>query len=253
METSQLYGKTSDASGPNYTPQERKIPTRALYEGGVGLKPDSNPNYLGSGRKATVNKSGAKTAGGQKNSLYSDDTLPNYTEEDLLLFLEELGLVEPGMDPRKYRGKRPFGNRNLGQSYGMPSFSSGIPMKQMPPQNYGLARQNNNYGGLDALLSKGAGINTAQSLRPAAQQQYAGLNVQYMGGDGTMYQFSAVGPANNKQTMVSQVLTGLYTVLMNESYGGKPGYGGGQSQGKSQGSSGSGDNYGGSGGSYGKN
>jgi hypothetical protein len=259
METAQKYvtkgftgidrnDYSSKASGDN-----SRMPTRLFYEG-AGGKPHN-----------TVTKDQKP---GLKNDLYSDDASPNYTEDDLLLFLEQLGLVDLGMDTLLSRNRRqPASSYSQGFAGSLPvsRYSGARNSLQSrpalsPQYSLGLghrASPNNKYGGLDSLLSavpyNAKGTQERGQLSP---QQYSGLNVQYLGSDGTMYQLSAMGPAGNKKQMVSQVLTGLYSVLMNESYGSKSpkiGYGGGQSQGKGQGSLGSGDNYGGSGGSYGKN
>lgn len=175
-----------------------------LYKGQSGQKPTDRKNaYVAPRAKEHWKLVGQQEA---KN--------PLTTDEELLQFMEKLGLVELGMEPLLYRGKAPQQSR-------------------FAPQNlYGLRPQQGSkvsqpYGGLDKLLS-----GTPKGSYQHKQGGYTGLNVQYLGSDGTMYQFSALGPVQNKQQMVGQVLMGLYAAMMSEGHDSKKGPGAQQSYGK---------------------
>ncbi|MBI4739217.1 hypothetical protein HY772_06710 [Candidatus Woesearchaeota archaeon] len=126
-------------------------------------------------------------------------------DDELRQFLEEHGLVDLG-------SKQPHYQR-------LPSKRSRIgPQNLYSPRLPQGNGQKNKYSRLDQLLA-----GAPKENQKGTSSDYTGINIKYHGSDGTMYQFSAAGPTQNKKQMVGQVLMGLYNIMIDDVYDTKKG------------------------------
>ncbi|MBI5398445.1 hypothetical protein HZB03_03185 [Candidatus Woesearchaeota archaeon] len=163
------------------------------------------------GEKAHQTRNSGRTSEKYESALHRDALKSAMSDIELLELMEQLGLVELGIGSRPYQGTQTHRSPAL-RSYFAPQNSYGI----LPQQGTkGAPEGALKHARLENLLT---GTPKGQELYKSDRGSYTGLNIQYLNGDGTMYQFSAVGPAQNKRQMVSQVLSGLYAAMMSDGY-----------------------------------